>query len=169
MINQIIKKELSQKEKSENHQITKKKHSQLISQIIKFGIIGIIGVSFNYSIFFILYKFFNIFYIISSATGFGLGIILVFFLNKKFTFKIKNSNKIKGMFVKYFLLNALLALFGLLLLSFFVEILYINAYIGNALVIFIIASMHFIGSKFLVFIEKNDPEILRTVNSGSSI
>jgi putative flippase GtrA len=132
--------------------------SPLLIQLLKFGLIGIIGVSFNYSIFFILYHFFKIHYTFSSATGFALGILLVFFLNKNFTFKIKNNEETKKMIIKYYILNISLALLSLLILSIFVEFLHINVYIANIISLGMIAILHFIGSKFGVFIRKDGKE-----------
>lgn len=122
-----------------------------LAQLIRFGLVGVIGVTFNYSIFFVLYRFLNVYYIVSSATGFVLGIFLVFFLNKEFTFKIKGYDQVKKMIFKYYIINLSLASFGLILLSFFVEILHINVYIADAFILAIIAILHFMGSKFLVF------------------
>lgn len=133
--------------------IKEKVSCNLISQLVKFSITGVIGVTFNYSIFFILYRFFHVYYILASATGFALGILLVFFINKEFTFKIKGYSEVKKMILKYYTLNIILAIIGLTLLSFFVEILNINVYIANALILLITALLHFTGSKFLVFIQ----------------
>jgi putative flippase GtrA len=129
--------------------------SPTLIQLIKFGLIGIVGVTLNYSIFFILYHFFKLHYALSSATGFAIGILLVFFLNKNFTFGIKSNEETKKMIIKYYILNISLALLSLLLLSFFVEFLHINVYIANILSLGIIAILHFIGSKFGIFISKD--------------
>lgn len=131
--------------------IKKEAKSRLFIQFVKFCIVGVIGATFNYSIFFILYRFFNIYYIISSATGFILSIFLAFFLNKGFTFKIKENKKTKSMIIKYFLVNIFTILLVMVILRFFVEILKINIYIANFLIIGIASVSNFTGSKLFVF------------------
>lgn len=120
-------------------------------QLVKFGIVGVIGVSINYSIFFILYHFFSVYYILSSALGFIIGIFIVFFLNKFFTFSIKDNSHAKIMIIKYYILNLLLAGLGMIILYFLVDLFGMNPYISNGFVIIITALFHFLGSKLLVF------------------
>lgn len=121
-----------------------------LKQFIRFCLVGVIGVTFTYSIFFILHYFFNIYYIFSSATGFILGVFLVFFLNKEFTFKVEGG-KIKSLIIKYYVVNIFSLLFGMIILAFFVEILRTNVYLSNFLILGITTISNFIGSKFIVF------------------
>jgi len=122
-----------------------------VRQFLTFCIMGSIGVSFNYSIFFILFHFLHVYYIISSATGFIIGIFLVFFLNKQFTFRVPSYKDPRILFVKYFIVNITSLLIGLLMLRFFVEILYINIYIANLFVLGITSVTNFTGSKLFAF------------------
>jgi len=122
-------------------------------QFIKFAMVGVIGVSTNYSIFFILYAVFSVYYIVASAAGFILGILLVFFLNKKFTFNVKGTSHIKSMLIKYYAVNVGSTLVGLALLSFLVEILGINVYLSNFLIIGVTTFINFFGSKLFVFVK----------------
>jgi len=131
--------------------LKKEVKNKLSIQFVKFCLVGIIGATFNYSIFFILYHFFNIYYIISSATGFILAIFLAFFLNKEFTFKSKENKKTKIMIIKYFLVNIFTILLSMAILRFFVEALNMNTYIANFFIIGIATISNFTGSKLFVF------------------
>ena|SRR3989344_8215576 len=120
-----------------------------INQFIKFCIVGFFGALLNYSTFFILYNYLSVYYMISSGTGFIISVFLAFYLNSKYTFN--NPQKSKKRLVKYFSVNIFSLLLGLLSLAFLVEILSINVYISNLLVIGIQTSSNFIGSKLFVF------------------
>lgn len=120
-----------------------------INQFIKFCTVGFFGALLNYSTFFILYNYFSVYYILASGTGFVLSVFLAFNLNKRYTFKITEKSKIT--LIKYFLVNIFTLILGLVSLAFLVEILKINVYLSNILVIGIQTSSNFIGSKIFVF------------------
>jgi putative flippase GtrA len=112
--------------------------------------VGTIGVTFNYSIFFVMYRYLHVYYIISSATGFILAIFLAFYLNKRFTFKV-HSNKIKEMIIKYFSVNIFSLFLGMCSLAILVELFNINVYIANILTLGITTISNFSGSKLFAF------------------
>lgn len=118
---------------------------------MKFCSVGILGTLFNYSVFFVLYGFLNVYYLAASAAGFTLAIFLAFSLNKRFTFKVKDKTKTKGMMIKYFAVNIFSLFLGMAFLTFFVEFLKINVYLANALILVVTASSNFTGSKLFVF------------------
>lgn len=120
-----------------------------INQFIKFCIAGFFGALLNYSTFFVLYNYLSVYYIISSGTGFILSVFIAFYLNKKYTFNV--TEKSKNILIKYFSVNIFSLALGLLSLAFFVEILSINVYLSNFLVIGIQTSSNFLGSKLFVF------------------
>jgi putative flippase GtrA len=127
----------------------KKIQNPLIAQFIRFCIVGFFGVLLNYSIFLILFKFFNVYYIISSATGFILSVGLAFLLNNKYTFKT-NSNP-KKTAIKYFLVNLISITIGQLLLFYLVHNLGINIYLANFFTLGFTTFSNFAGSKFFAF------------------
>lgn len=122
---------------------------EILNQFIKFCTVGFFGALLNYSTFFVLYNYFSVYYILSSGIGFVLSVFLAFYLNKKYTFKITEKYKIT--LIKYFLVNIFTLFLGLISLAFLVEILEINVYISNLLIIGIQTSSNFIGSKLFVF------------------
>lgn len=123
----------------------------LVVQFVTFCIVGVFGVIFNYSIFFVLYYFFKVYYILSSATGFILAIFLAFYLNKKFTFKIQDNSKSKTMFIKYVPVTIFSLLLGIICLTIFVELLHINVYIANIMTLGVTTISNFTGSKLFAF------------------
>ncbi len=122
---------------------------EIIKQFIIFCIVGFFGALLNYSIFFVLYTYLSVYYIISSGAGFVLSVFLAFYLNKKYTFKTVEKSKI--ILIKYFLVNTFTLILGLISLALLVEILKINIYLSNIIVIGIQTSSNFLGSKIFVF------------------
>ena len=76
---------------------------KLLSQAIKFSIVGVLGVLINYSIFLLALIFFQIHYLISGLLGYLFAAIPIFFLNKYWTFK-SNVSIFKG-FPIYIMIN----------------------------------------------------------------
>ena len=122
-----------------------------LMQFVKFCMVGAVGATFNYSIFFILYYFFKIHYSVAYAAGFISAIFLAFFLNKRFTFQIKGRGKTRQMIVKYFVVNMISFVLGFFVLRFLVEILGINPLIANVFTIAVTTASNFTGSKLFAF------------------
>lgn len=127
----------------------------ILNQLIKFCMVGALGAVVNYSIFFLLFFYLKFHYIISSGTGFVVSVYTSFFLNKRFTFKIRDSDGMKKTMIKYFSVNIFSMLLGLLALAGFVELLHINVYIANLLTVGFTTSCNFVGSKFFAFRSKS--------------
>ena len=125
----------------------------LNTEFPKFCMVGVLGISFNYSIFFLLFHFFNVYYIIASAAGFILAIFVSFTLNNIFTFK-NNLDK-KNEFLKYllkYIIIMIVSLFaGINFLRFLVHNLDLNPYIANIATIAMTTTINFTGSKYYAF------------------
>lgn len=73
--------------------------------------VGALGVTLNYSIFFVFLRVLEVHYLLASAAGFTLPIVVVFFLNKRFTFNVHEKEGTTGMLIR----NFLVALFSLVI------------------------------------------------------
>lgn len=126
----------------------------LQQRFIRFCLVGVIGVTTNYSIFAALLYFFHINYLISAATGFLLGVFLVYFLNKHFTFKVTSGNKLVNFLsmLRYYGINLFSLMLGLIALYILAEAFYINPYIANMLTIGITTVTNYLGSKYFVYV-----------------
>lgn len=127
-----------------------------IKKFIVFCSVGIIGLVFNYSIFFILYRYLNVYYLLSSVIGYILSIFVAFYLHRKYSFKIKTTTKIKYMAFKYILVTSFSLILNISLLIILVEIIKTNVYMANFMVLVLIAIINFNGSQLFVFSEKPD-------------
>lgn len=78
---------------------------ELINQISKFGIVGIISFGIDYGIFWLLNAKFGVYYLIANACSFSISVIINYILNLKFVFhSSKGTNKFAE-FVIYIILN----------------------------------------------------------------
>lgn len=128
----------------------KKGNRNLIKkQFLRFIIIGCSSTFVNYSIFFILFEYFSIYYIIASGTGFVSGVFFGYGFNKSWTFEIKK--KTKSYILKYFTIYAFSLFLGLGILKLLVEVFGIIPEIANILTIGVTTIVNFSGVKFWVF------------------
>lgn len=118
------------------------------SQFLRFCLVGGISTSFNYGFFFLLYDF-GINYLLSSASGYILGVFMGFILNKHFTFKSK-TNKYTLEVIKYFIVYTISLFLGLGFLRFLVY-LQVNILLANVFSIALTTLTNYTGCKFFVF------------------
>lgn len=126
----------------------------LQQQFIRFCLVGVIGVTTNYSIFATLLHFLHINYLISAAIGFIIGVFLVYFLNKHFTFKVVFGNRLANILsiLRYYGVNLFSLMLGLIMLYILVEAFHINPYIAYILTIGITTVTNYLGSKYFVYV-----------------
>jgi putative flippase GtrA len=121
-----------------------------VQKVIAYGCVGIIGTIVHLSTLIILVETFNLDAVLSSSVGFTLTLLISFFLNKVYTFKIK-SKKPSHLFLKY----VLTSLFGLLLN---ISLMYVNTtilqlhyLIGHLAVVILIPIINFILNNYWTF------------------
>jgi ribonuclease H / adenosylcobalamin/alpha-ribazole phosphatase len=115
----------------------------------KFAIVGGVSTIFNYAFFYLLLKYLEVNYLVSSGSGYILGVFIGFYLNKFFTFESK-SLKYGVELIKYFLVYGIslgISLFILKGLVFFG----LNILIANILIIGLTTIINYFGSKYFVF------------------
>ena len=118
-------------------------------QFLKFIIFGVLSTFVNYSVFFVLYKFFSLHYSLAYIIGFIAGIFLAYTFNKKWTFRIKENTK--KYILKYFFVYIVSMILGLFCLKFLVNYLGVIAEISNVIIIGMTTCTNFLGVKFWVF------------------
>lgn len=125
----------------------------LNAEFSKFCIVGTLGASFNYSIFFLLFHFFDVYYVIASGTGLISAAFISFTLNKIFTFKGTSSqrNDILKYLLKYISVIMISLFAGINFLRFIVDTLNVNPYISNIFTIGLTTIINFTGSKYYAF------------------
>jgi len=114
--------------------------------------VGIISTIFNYGLFYVLLSLLLVDYLVSSGSGYILGVFVGFYLNKIFTFE-STSKKHHIEATKYLIVYAISLVLGLLFLRSLV-LLGINVFLANFFNIGLTTCTNYLGSKYLVFIDR---------------
>lgn len=125
--------------------------NKVVSEFVKFGIIGTLGMVINIVIFYSLTEFFGIYYLLSAVISFFFAVTNNFVLNKIWTFKELFSEKF---FIKYlkFVSTGLFALvINLALLFAFTELLKIYYLISQIIAIGLTLFINFSINKIWTF------------------
>ena len=157
------------------HRIVKLTKKKAFREIIKYGIVGVVGLVIELSIFYILTKKLVVHYPISEQISLLLGvrtsvinvdishiissivaIINNFILNSYFTFKVTN-NKLKR-FVSFASIAAVGLVFSTTLITIFVGQLGLDEMVAKLLSVFIVAMIQFTVNKFFTFKNKESME-----------
>jgi putative flippase GtrA len=112
--------------------------------------VGFLGASVNYSTFYIFYKAFSVYYVISSLLGYFIAAVAIFFLNRSWTFNIR-SGHISKQFVMFILLISFSFVANGVSIYFFTDIVGFRAEVSQLITMGITTTINFLGSKFWVF------------------
>ena len=125
------------------------KYSLAGTQFFKFVTVGILSTSLNYSCFYILFSFFSLNYMLSSATGYLFGVFVGFIFNKGWTFQYQIITVKEPL--QYITVYTFSLLLGLAFLRLLVSKLNIPPEIANVATIALTTITNFSGLKFWVF------------------
>ena len=125
------------------------KYSLAGTQFFKFVTVGILSTSLNYSCFYVLFSFFSLNYMLSSATGYLFGVFVGFIFNKGWTFQYQIITVKEPL--QYITVYTFSLLLGLAFLRVLVSKLNIPPEIANVATIGLTTITNFSGLKFWVF------------------
>ena len=125
------------------------KYSLAGTQFFKFVTVGILSTSLNYSCFYVLFSFFSLNYMLSSATGYLFGVFVGFIFNKGWTFQYQIITVKEPL--QYITVYTFSLLLGLAFLRLLVSKLNIPPEIANVATIALTTITNFSGLKFWVF------------------
>ena len=133
------------------------KLKSILHKGFKFGIVGILSTIINYGVFVFLYKVINVYYLISSISGYVLGLLFGYYINKNWTFSAQIIQK-KVYIIKYVNVYLISLVSSQSFLFFLVEFWSIRPQYANILAIVLSAVINFSGINLLVFnkTEKSD-------------
>lgn len=119
-------------------------------EFLRFVAIGVFSTIINYSSFYVLLQVLGVHYLVSSGSGFLLGVVAGFPFNKNWAFEVnEKSNKL--MMVKYLMVYLISLGLSLAFLRFCIEVLMIPVLPANVLAIGLSTLTNFTGLKLLVF------------------
>ena len=125
---------------------------EISRQFIRFCFVGAESLILVYLVFIVLSYFINLSYIFSYILSFVSGTLFSFFFNKLFSFKSKRAFLCE--IWTYFLVYLISLILGGLLLKYLVNQLYFEPLFATIPVFILTISINFLGSKFLVFNNK---------------
>ncbi len=124
-----------------------KEHKNFIPFLFSGGIAFLV----TFSLLYVFTEFFKLWYVLSSALGYALGIIVNFTLQKFFVFRFEQKDKAHRQFILFFFVNLVslgLNSFGMF---FFVEKIGLYYLVAQIVVSGIIAVLSYFSYKLIVF------------------
>lgn len=121
-----------------------------IKQLVKFCLVGCVGVLIQYSLFLLLYKVFSVYYVTSSVIGCFVGAMVIFHFNRRWTFSIQGG-QVSKQFLKFIILMILSFIVNGVSIFLLTDVGHIKAEISQIITMGITASFNFTGSKFWVY------------------
>ena len=118
----------------------------MLKQFLSYNAVGIANTFLGFSIIYGL-MFLGISPVESNAIGYGIGAVLSYFLNKKYTFKVAKHDTMQV--VKFFMVLGVSYLFNFIALYILLDVL--NAYIAQVVSTLVYTLCAFILLKYFVF------------------
>ena len=118
-------------------------------QLIKYSIIGCCCAGLDFIIYWLLVHIVKIPYLYANIISVHSGIFTSFFLNRHFTFKIKNRTLLR--FFSFYLTGIIGLLISSVLLILLIEKIGLNEYVSKAFTIIVVALIQFMLNKYISF------------------
>lgn len=125
---------------------------KLITQIMKFVLVGGLSFVFDFVIYYILTNFFSIYYLVAGFFSFSLSVIFNYLMSMKYVFKSKDDLKKSHEFVIFVTLSVLGLGLNLLSLYILVDLFKMNDLIAKVFVAGIVMIFNFVTRK--IFLEQ---------------
>lgn len=119
-------------------------------QLCKYGIAGGIGAGIDIGLYSIIITFTSLNYLLANAISFSIGTIIVYLLQKNWTFQYQEDKNIY-LFSKFLVVVAITYLFNNLILIICIELLHINPILSKIIQVFISFLWGYTINKTFVF------------------
>ena len=129
------------------------KLKQLIAQIIKFGIVGIIAFCIDYGIFLVLTYAFNVNYLIAGAVAFIVSTIFNYSASMRYVFQGKETQTAMQQFTIFVVLSVLGLGLNQVFLWIFVDMCHIAEWLSKLIATALVMVYNFITRK--IFLEEH--------------
>lgn len=123
-------------------------------QFVKFCFVGAINTILDIVFYYIFTRFFTLHFLLANMLSFLIAVSNSFFLNKSFTFKVKESKKYD--YLKFTLVSIIGLLITEIVLFASVHYLGLLDLYGKVLAIFFTVIWNFFASKFFVFKDRHE-------------
>lgn len=127
---------------------------KLISQFMKFGIVGVIAFVIDYGFMVLLTEVFGVPYLISTTVSFIISVIFNYFASMRFVFKRKDDMSRRREFIIFVVLSVIGLVINYVFMWLMVDFLFIDYRISKIVVTFIVAVWNFVTRK--IFLEAKE-------------
>ena len=127
---------------------------KLISQFMKFGIVGVIAFVIDYGFMVLLTEVFGVPYLISTTVSFIISVIFNYFASMRFVFKRKEDMSRRREFIIFVVLSVIGLVINDVFMWLMVDFLFIDYRISKIVVTFIVAVWNFVTRK--IFLEAKE-------------
>ncbi|WP_202079779.1 GtrA family protein [Caldalkalibacillus salinus] len=121
-------------------------------KVFTYGMVGVLGTLIHFGVLILFVELFNQGPVLSSTIGFIVTLIVSYYLNQKYTFKIKSTQHTK-LFTKYTIVSCSGLILNGLIMYLAVQILSFHYMLGQAIVVFILPLTNFILNNLWTFKE----------------
>ena len=118
-------------------------------QLVKYGIIGCLCVGIDFFTYWLLLQIIKVPYLYANIISVHCGIFTSFFLNRHFTFKVKNKTLLR--FISFYIIGIIGLAISSGLLILFVEKIELNELVSKAITVIIVALIQFLLNKYISF------------------
>ncbi|MDR0799675.1 MAG: GtrA family protein [Dysgonamonadaceae bacterium] len=125
------------------------KYLQKYRQLILYGIIGCFCAGLDFVVYSILTQFAGLSYLCANVISVHCGIFASFFLNRQFTFGIKNKTALR--FISFYIIGLIGLAISSGLLIFLVKTMQVNELISKAITVVVVALIQFLLNKYISF------------------
>jgi len=122
-------------------------------QGIRFALVGFMNTAVDWIVFAILSQF-NIITSVAKAISFTCGLLNSFFVNRKFTFRVKGFSK--RQVIGFFAVEGVMFALHLLVITFCVATFKIDRVFCNMIATIVCLPVSFLGQKFITFKDTNN-------------
>ncbi len=119
-------------------------------QLCKYGVAGGIGAGIDIGLYSIIITYSSLNYLLANAISFSIGTIIVYFLQKNWTFRYRNDKNIL-LFPKFLMVVAITYIFNNLILIICIELLHFNPILSKLIQVFISFMWGYTINKTFVF------------------
>lgn len=119
-------------------------------KLFTYGFVGVIGTAIHFSTLALLVEWFDQDPVFSSSVGFVLTVIVSFYLNKKYTFRVQ-AGKTSSKFLKYVIVSSSGFVLNGLIMFLAVDVLSWHYFIGQSIVVVVLPVSNFLLNNYWTF------------------
>lgn len=129
---------------------TEERARHLLWQFLRFLVAGMISFSVDYGVFVLLYRVFDVQYVVASTISFSLSLVLNYVLTLKFVFKAREGRNIAKEFTTYIGLNIVALGLNQAILLLTVDKMGASPLVGKLIATAVVMVYNFISRKMLI-------------------